>query len=152
MFFGLMVGFLKPGHSNWITASSSLTEGRILYSTDKLGFKIGECWVEGAEGYGIGETLTLTLHQIFNLYFSSGFVSFSRPHLYRENTRIKRIRVTNEEGESEVILLRDTPHFQELELEMGLGFGVFKIEILEVYPGTKYQDTCVNSILGLFSQ
>ena len=147
-----LIASLISGSSHWISASSSLTEGRISYSTDKLGFAIGECWAEGARGAGIGETLTLDLSQIVKLYISSGFVSFAKPYLFRENARIKRIRITNEDGESETVLLADTPHFQALELKMGLGFGKFKLEILEVYPGAKYTDTCVNSILGLFSQ
>ena len=137
------------GNGGWITASSSLTEGSTRYSTDKLGFNIGECWAEGVKGYGIGETLTLNLLYTPYLYISSGFVSFSKPHLFRENTRIKRIKFSNEFGESEEILLKDMPHFQVIDTEMSLGTGVFKIEILEVYPGTKYTDTCVNSILGI---
>ena len=148
---GGMFGHLKRGDSDWIKASSSLTEGSVRYSTDKLGLIIGECWAEGVKDYGIGETLTLSLTQIYKLHISSGFVSFSKPHLFRDNTRIKRIKVTNEEGESEEILLRDTPHFQELKLKMSVYTGVakkFKIEILEVYPGAKYTDTCINSIIA----
>ena len=148
-----MADNLMSGNSRWITASSTLTEGRVRYSTDNLGIKIGECWVEGVEGYGIGETLTLNLMQISNIYISSGFVSFSRPHLFWENTRIRKIKVTNEAGESEIILLEDTPHFQELKLTTTRTYiGRIILEIVEVYPGTKFSDTCVNSILGLFSQ
>ena len=143
-------GFTE-GNSEWITASSSLREGKILYSTDKLGFNIGECWVEGTNGYGIGETITVNF-EYAELYISSGFVSFSKPHLFRENTRIKRIRITNNSGKSETFLLKDTPHFQKIDTSsLGTEYlknAVLKIGILEVYPGTKYADTCINSILS----
>jgi hypothetical protein len=144
------------GDGKWVKASSSLTEGKTSFSTDKLGIKIGECWAEGVKGYGIGETLTLSIVQGNNLTISNGFVSFSKPYLYRENARIKKIRITNREGKSEVVTLRDTPHFQEINSALitysAEGPVITKLEILEVYPGSKYEDTCVNSIFYRFSQ
>jgi hypothetical protein len=145
------------GYSEWISASSSLSEGRISYSPGKLGLAIGECWVESANGYGINERLTLKPSiQIdgSKIYLSSGFVSFLKPYLYKENTRIKKIRVSNASGKSKIFELRDTPNFQALDLSGLLDgetvdehyrYTIF-IDILEVYPGTKYADTCLNSV------
>ena len=139
-----------------ITASSYLTENGREYSTDKLGQRIGECWVEGVPGNGIGEKLIFEDNFGYSgnpLYISSGFVSYSKPNLYRENSRIKKIKITNQSGKSIVVELSDTPHFQTIDLsQLFSGYGsesTYILEIVEVYPGTKYTDTCVNSIYGL---
>ena len=136
-----------------IAASSYLTENKLSFSTEKLGTKIGECWVEGVPGNGIGEKLTLDITYYglsSTMYISSGFVSYSKPNLYRENSRIKKIKITNQSGKSTVVELADTPHYQAVNLgkhfpDHGIG-SKYSMEILEVYPGTKYTDTCVNSI------
>jgi hypothetical protein len=149
------------GDNGWIRASSTLTEGRTVYSTDKMGLKIGECWVEGARGQGINERLSLKPVQLSApvIYISSGFVNFEKSYLYKENSRIKKIRVSNAFGNSIIIDLKDTPHFQPIDLT-GLmpedeiwwaEYSLF-IDILDVYPGTKYTDTCVNSLYYPFSQ
>ena len=139
----------------WVTASSTLVEGNTRYSTDKMGIKIGECWVEGVKGNGIGEKLTVKFVQGKNLAISSGFVSFAKPYLYRENARIKSFRITNEAGRSELVTLKDTPHFQVIDsslIKYSVEGSTYTLEITDVYPGTKYEDTCINSMFYRFSQ
>ena len=142
-------GFGKVfGDGSWIKASSSFQEiqgGKtVIYSPDKLGIKIGECWVPKKEK---NEQLMLLFPpRTDGLWISSGFVSFSRPYLYRENSRIKKIRLYNGSGYSKIVELKDTPHFQKVPIDDFPYGTILNIEILEVYPGTKYSDTCVNSI------
>ena len=154
-------GWLNVGNSNWINATSSFKEtqgGRIVdYSPDKLGLRIGECWVPVKE---LNEKLTLKFGPQMatqDIYISSGFVSFTNPNLFTDNSRIKKIRLSDSSGKSRIIELLDTPHFQaisisDFEVRDEYGKTVVIIEILEVYPGAKYRDTCVNSILWKFSQ
>jgi hypothetical protein len=139
-------GPIRYGNREWITASSSLTKGNTVYSTDNLGISIGECWSEGAAGNGVGEKLTVRGGSIGSLYISSGFVSYEKPYLYSQNTRVKRIRISDNMGSSKIIELRDTAHYQKIDIS---GFtDEFSIEIMEVYPGSRYTDTCINSIYG----
>jgi hypothetical protein len=87
------------------------------------------------------------------LYLSSGFVSYNRPYLYRQNSRPSKIRVSYKDT-SYVLELKDTPHFQSLRQE-GQYFPVnekIEIEILDVYQGTKFSDACISSILYYTSQ
>ena len=108
-------------------------------------------WVEGVDGPGIGEVLRL---QRFPVPFSSfliinGVFSPSQPSLFYENNRVKRIyvRVYDElgrlrfEGPRE---LEDTPQLQLVD-SLWPGHKI-EIEILEVYPGTTYDDTAVTAI------
>ena len=144
---------IKFGDSSWIKASSSFQEtigGKtVTYTPDKLGEKIGECWVPQKT---LNEKLKLSgyvpVRKGFSIdcfYISCGFVSFSKPYLYKENARPKKIRLTSNSGESKIIELADTPHFQPLPKDM-FYLNEVTIEILEVYPGTKYQDLCINAI------
>jgi hypothetical protein len=48
-------------YTDILSASSTLREGNIIYSTDNLDKRIGICWAEGVSGHGIGEKI------IFNL-------------------------------------------------------------------------------------
>jgi len=149
-------GFVIFGNDSWINASSSFREtinGRtVLYSPDKLGEKIGECWVPTK---GINETLTLSINRSSGdagktIYISSGFVSFSKPHLYGENSRIRKIQLYDSFGNSKIVELKDTPHFQTVPIDdIGNSNGsvsTVNLKILEVYPGSKYSDVCLNSI------
>jgi len=127
-----------------ITASSSLREGNILHSPDNLNISIGRPWVEGVAGHGIGETLVLLENWRLSqgqLYISIGFVSYDRPHLYSFNSRPSRIRISSGTN-SRIVNLIDTPHFQRIEIG-SFSQGNIEIEILDVYPGTRWQDTSI---------
>lgn len=104
-------------------------------------------WVEGVEGYGIGEHLDIEFKYASDeLQILNGFVDFGRMHLYKDNSRVKRILIESEE-----------PAFtQEYELEDVVRYNVItlpkkttkiRMTILDVYPGRKWKDTCISSIL-----
>jgi hypothetical protein len=128
---------------NLITSASFLIENGISYSSEKLGYRIGEAWA-----YRFGETNIFgtleTTYSYSEVYISIGFVSYTNPQLYRQNARPKKIRISGNDGDykiDRIIDLEDTPHFQEIG---GLN-GAMKIEIIEIYPGTRYQDVCINA-------
>jgi hypothetical protein len=128
---------------NRITSTSFLIENGISYSSEKLGYRIGEAWA-----YRFGKTNIFgTLETTFSysdVYISIGFISYTNPQLYRQNARPKKIRISgNVDGYKidRIIDLEDTPHFQDIG---GLN-GTMKIEIIEIYPGTRYQDVCINA-------
>ena len=45
-----------------------------------------------------------------------------------------------------VVELEDTPNPQKVSLGTSF-YGKLRLEILEVYPGIKYEDTCITNIL-----
>jgi hypothetical protein len=123
-----------------ITATSELREGNIVYSTKNLDDRIGVCWaVRG----GIGEKIIINKEVLGDLYIATGFISMEKPHLYRENSRPKKIRVSYEGKDSKIVELADTYHVQSINFGAYTGRDVW-IEILEVYPGSKYKDLCIN--------
>jgi hypothetical protein len=131
-----------------ITASSYLLEGNVVYSTDKLNEKAGECWAEGVSGQGLNEILYMKMAGTNSIHISTGFVSFSKPYLFDQNSRPKKIELSVDNKYRIIVDLDDTPNFQTINLPEQLGRNeVLRLRILEVYNGTKYEDTCINTIL-----
>ena len=138
-------------------ASSYLIEGATQYRPDNLSnvtssTSLGLPWVEGVPGQGIGEFLLLKTNETKKLFISNGFVSYDKPYLYNDNSRPKKIRLSVEGKFSFDAELEDTPNFQKIELPQTISRtseseDVLKLEILDVYPGTKYDDTCINFII-----
>ncbi|GHV52973.1 hypothetical protein AGMMS49579_10990 [Spirochaetia bacterium] len=134
-----------------INSTSFLTEGNIQYLPQnlKLYYKDNNPWVEGVPGQGINEKLYFE-----NLYcdkgtmqISIGYVSYDKPYLYTQNSRPKKIKLSVEGKFSVIIDLLDTPKYQQINIPDKIINEVLIMEILEVYAGTKYEDTCINTVL-----
>jgi hypothetical protein len=134
-----------------IRATSSLFENRVTYSPDKINGRLGQAWAEGVKGQGIHEKLFINPPNtigITAIHISIGFVSYEKPYLYEENSRPKKINVSVENKFSFTADLEDTPNFQTIKFPQPIGENdVLVLEILDVYPGTKYEDTCINNII-----
>ena len=137
-----------------IWASSYLVENDSLFSPEQINQRLGVAWIEGAHGQGIHEKLFINPNVLAPqlgctaLHISIGFISFERPYLYEENSRPKRINISVAGKFNFIFDLIDTPNFQTIKLPQRLEENdTLEIEILEVYPGTKFEDTCINNIL-----
>lgn len=135
------------------TATSSLKEGDRYYSPTNLGeIRPGNPWVEGAKGAGIGEKITTKWNikkgGIKALIFANGYVSYNKPNLFLQNNRVKRLRLSNESGQMNFFVdLNDTPNPQIFILPVETHDVTF--EIISVYEGSRWDDTCINFILGI---
>lgn len=129
------------------------------------------CWAEGVSGDGIGEILIAKVAVISNFRIWNGFGKSDA--LFQANNRIRKAKVhvfvsTSREqaaqsgmGYGNIRLLRtyeielqDVNKYQTVSLP---GLVVPKaefvntfvaIEIISVYKGTKYSDTCITDIAG----
>lgn len=102
-------------------------------------------WVEGVQGYGIGESFevkAITVNVIYNGYQSS-------PKNWKYNSRVKRFKVYRH-GEAICYLdLTDEMGAQYFELPHHINWETkenFKFEIVEVYKGDKWEDVCISHI------
>jgi hypothetical protein len=140
-----------------ITASSELKEeGSVYPASNMLDKGRISPWSEGAPGNGIGQTVKISFELqplVFGLggfYISNGYVDYNKPYLYEYNNRIKRIRVSysgsNEYREFE---LEDNPNFQYIHLDIGFKPTIVMLEILEVYPGSRWEDACINALIPI---
>lgn len=133
--------------STEVKASSFLKEKNYNFSPEKITFwgNLNYVWAEGVSGQGIGEKLFLKNKGIKKLYILPGYVSIKRPDLFNKNSRPKKIKISIKKNVCYFSLI-DKPVFQVLDLNSVIDDEII-IEILEVYPGTKYEDTCISSIL-----
>ena len=126
-------------------------------------FSFETAWVEGVKGYGIGEYLTYHFRQtsprITTIIVATGYVKSEKA--YRENSRVKKLKMYIDDKPIAVLNLEDCRREQIFEFEpIGrkpaenadwdelnkLPRWTLKFEILEVYPGDKYDDTAISEI------
>lgn len=130
-----------------VEATSFLTEKTRSYSPKKLTYwgNLNYVWAEGAKGQGIGEKLFIRKKAIRKLYILPGYVSVKNPTLFYKNSRPKELKIQTQDKVFYFSLV-DKPIFQVFNFENQIDSEI-TIEILDVYPGTKYEDTCISSIL-----
>lgn len=157
--------FLRSGYAQFfggeivqIKASSTQeTEGRYNYeATNLTKNNFSAVWMEGVEGNGMGESLQLTFTKLttddkrtFNkqFYCVNGYAF--NPSVWRDYSRIKAFKVYKSAApdEQEIVMLADSPFLQSFELSFTLQEGdVLVFEILDVYAGEKYEDTCLSML------
>ena len=129
--------------------SSYLIEKNASYPIENLNkIDMDTPWVENAPGDGIGEGFTVVNkdgHKYSNLLIMNGYISFDKPYLYSQNSRIKKLKITGcDSGISKVVDVLDTPHPQSVDISFLPELEDIRVEIEEVYKGTKYQDTCLH--------
>lgn len=110
-------------------------------------------WVEGVPGDGIGERLYLYFQDLNVqkcLYFRVKNGYQKSPTLFAQNNRIKEIRITIakdfRDRYRQIHILEDKLGWQEIKIEGPFDFNKITIEILSVYEGEKYDDTCISEI------
>lgn len=107
-------------------------------------------WVENANGPGIGEWIEFELYTPQTItYILNGFVDGHRMHLYKANSRLKEAEFIGwtESGKE----IKQNVHFEDFVYFKTVQFSEpvtkFRITIKEVYPGEKWQDTCISAVM-----
>lgn len=131
--------------------SSYLVESNKSYPVENLSKLVVDTpWVEGVKGDGIGEGFTIQGKQFDKplgpyLMLINGYISYEKPYLYKQNNRIKKIKVTGlKSGNSKILEVLDTPHPQTVDISFITQPEDIRVEIADVYKGTKYDDTCLH--------
>ena len=141
------------GQIDSVTASSALADS---YAAEKAhDFSIVTAWVEGVEGNGEGEYLRYsfpgTCPRITTVLIHNGYVK--NWEVWRDNARVKRLLMYYNDEPYAILNLQDTMGLQSFDVGV-LGYEdkdsapawSIKFEILEVYPGKKYEDTAITEI------
>ena len=141
------------GQIDSVTASSALAD---RYAAEKAhDFSIVTAWVEGVEGNGEGEYLRYsfpgTCPRITTVLIHNGYVK--NWEVWYDNARVKRLLMYYNDEPYAILNLQDTMGLQSFDVGV-LGYEdkdsapawSIKFEILEVYPGKKYEDTAITEI------
>lgn len=132
--------------------SSFLIEKNKSYPVENLSKLAADTpWVEAAPGYGIGESFVIenSWGKVYTtLLIMNGYISYEKPYLYKQNGRIKQIKVTGVKSrKSKILDVLDTPHPQTVDISFITEAEDIKVEIADVYEGTKYEDTCIHYMI-----
>jgi hypothetical protein len=104
-------------------------------------------WCEGVKGPGIGEAITLRIDNgapFRRLIIANGYGKTEKS--YFENARVRLFHVTTDTGLSTSVLVPDQPQPILLPLPDVGAFGWVRLEIGDVYSGSRYQDTCIDFV------
>ena len=111
--------------------------------------KIQSCWSEGVPGWGIGEFITISFDDVYEV---SGFNIWTghqkSQDLFHKNGRPAAIRVVAN-GINQFYQLRDSMGSQQIRFPYPVRTDSVKIIIADVFKGYKYQDTCIAEV-GFF--
>jgi hypothetical protein len=101
-------------------------------------------WVEDEPGNGSGLEFEITFKEpVDNIVFLNGFVDFRRKHLYKQNARMKEIRIHGR-GFSEQYRFTDQVRFRECQFPRKTEH--IRVEVLSVYPGSRWSDMAISGL------
>ena len=103
-------------------------------------------WEEGVEGDGIGEQITYepesgTKLQVIRIYPGNG----RSDKAFQENNRPKAITLEID-GKKQALNFDDAGHFYTFSSKKPVTAKQVKLIIDSVYPGSKWQDTCISEV------
>ena len=137
------------------SASSELKEGDITFRAgyaidDKTKTDHPRPWVEGVEGSGIGETLTLNFDGKEWINMLSFRLGYARDQArYDKNNRPKELRVSFSDGTAYNCYFDDVNEEQTIRFDGTIATRYVEIEIRDVYRGTD-DDTCIYQVRAFY--
>jgi hypothetical protein len=108
-------------------------------------------WVEGVTGPGIDEWITLTFPGTIEVHSISLDVGYDRDEdIFFANNRVRKVSLVFSTGEQIELELDDVRGMQTIPLVRAPGPNIettfVTLIIRDIYPGTKYNDTCLAEI------
>jgi hypothetical protein len=133
------------------TASSSLGENYKSDNIHDLNFQYA--WVEGAKGNGIGESVTYYFKnkapRLHTIIVYNGYLKTDET--WQNNGRVKKLKLLVNNIPYAILNLADSKAEQKFKVPL-LGHRkdgkdlILKFQIMEVYPGKKYEDVAITEI------
>lgn len=131
-----------------VSASSVLVEKARTHSADRLvDGDLAAAWTEGADGYGIGESVTVYFDDICEVkgfYIHAGYHKSEK--LYWENARPRIIEIICGDESYGEYSLRDYFGEQEIVFDKPIQTSQMTILVKDVFTGTKYEDTVISEV------
>jgi len=138
----------------WTASSTLAPQGKTHYDAANLGNgDNSNTWCEGVNGHGIGERVNAKVTGFANSHVKSLVIvnGFARNQTtWKNNSRIKTLRLYVGDRHLSDFNVSDNIKAQTIKLPETLPLSTNKLdlsfEIMEVYPGGKYDDLCITGI------
>lgn len=145
------------GNEFSFSSSSELSyQEDINYSIENIDdYNLKTAWIEGVEGYGIGEWFELKFDkmdfstsdlEIDGLYLFNGYRKSET--IWKNNSRIKKLKVKINDDDFVILELADSYSIQSVKwnsLKLK-NIKTMRFEILEIYKGEKFKDTAISEL------
>lgn len=108
----------------------------------------GTAWVEGREGSGVGEWITIefdAMRTVKSINVQNGYQKSN--DIFQKNNRVRQLRAVFSQGETQVFILRDKLGSELLTLPKPVKAYWVKFIIDDVWAGNKYSDTAITKLL-----
>lgn len=126
-----------------ITASSELDKESGKYSINNIWNSYWTSWVEGSDGDGSGEKITITLKEPSTIEFLCIKSGFGNLNYYWANNRPEYITVALDDEDEKIYYLDDSPYAQEIPINKCKKlYSKITLTIKSVYKGTDGADDC----------
>lgn len=143
------------GGPDRVLASSFLAaqSGNTYVASNAHDFDLRTAWVEGVKGYGIGEFIEFYFRpfgpRVTEIYIFNGY--FKSIEAWENNSRVKRLKFYVGKKPYAILELEDCLGVQVFSVEPLQSVDknlslVLRFEILEVYPGKKWDDVAISEI------
>ncbi|MDE5771961.1 MAG: protein kinase [Ruminococcus sp.] len=144
-----------PPSFNYFSSTSELpvvtnNDGTFYYNVSNVvDGDYSTCWAEGTSDAGINESILLSSDRkqhVSEIVITNGY--YKDKDIFYKNNRIKNCRLEFSDGTSqEVVLLGEYSEQSNLiAFDPPIDTEYIRITILSVYPGNKYNDTCISEI------
>lgn len=136
---------------NHIEASSELNEGTSSYAASLIeDGDLRTAWVEGTDGQGVGESISLTFDQAYQISGMEIYAGYQKSEdLYYKNSRPETITVGFSDGTSAQYTLQDVNEKQTVRFPTAVETDRLTVRIDSVYAGSKYTDTAISELVPI---
>jgi hypothetical protein len=137
---------------NWCVLSVLPGSKEHSYGPENLSRESG-AWCEGETGHGVGVGVEVSYQPspedglpfaFDHLMIANGYDKTTQT--FMENSRVKQIEIKTDDGQTWVRSLRDETGVQRVDLGKSIRPHGILITILDVFPGQKYEDTCLSFV------
>lgn len=102
------------------------------------------CWCEGVKGNGVGQSFTIRFKKAIEIQSLDILPGYGKSvSAYLENNSVRRAKITFSDGTS---ITADFSKTSFVDLPVTKETTSLTFTILEVFPGSKYNDTCVSEM------
>ncbi len=144
--------FLEHTDYDAIATSTLKPNGERKYDVANIQGFGDQAWVEGVEGDGVGESITLTVRRplpLDSINIMPGYHSLENPTLWTKNNRVAELEVTLNGEHTFAVTIPDEKFMKVYPMpvrDYSKPVQTVKLTIKRVHRGTAARDTCISSV------
>ena len=147
------IGSFEEGYRVMTEEEFNKSDSSLFYEKDEDRYLTYQEYLNNTKELIRNDTDNGYYNTLTGFYIVNGYAK--NEEVFKANSRVKKLKLTLDGKEEYIIELEDTmnPQLIDIVYKQEPSFEVFNpieatFEILEVYPGDKYEDTCITSLIG----